>query len=66
MISIQARQNHRLETFHLGYLKRTIGLRLQTPTDAVLSDKYWTFSTTTKKKFKCNQIVAKNAKSPSR
>ena len=34
----KARQNHRLETFHLGYLKRTIGLRLQTPTDAVLSD----------------------------
>ena len=27
-----------LEPFHLGYLKRTIGLRLQTPTDAVLSD----------------------------
>ena len=34
----KARQNPRLETFHLGYLKRTIGLRLQTPTDAVLSD----------------------------
>ena len=34
----KAGQNHRLETFHLRYLKRTIGLRLQTPTDAVLSD----------------------------
>ena len=26
------------KTFHLGYLKRTIGLRMQTLTDAVLSD----------------------------
>ena len=61
----KARQNHRLETFHLGYLKRTIGLRLQTPTDAVLSDT-GRFSTTSKEKLKCNQILAKNVKSPSR
>ena len=27
----KARQNRRLETFHLAYLKRTLGLRLQTP-----------------------------------
>ena len=34
----KARQNHKLETFHLGYLKRTLGLRLQRPTYVVLSD----------------------------